>query len=474
MGMPGASAVYDRTGISTGMVPTRSVARYLMVARFVLTATMVTSPFWLAALFFSAPQLYPSGSSLICVPLLALVGIAAVAYFTQRDSYFRQIMFAGLTAHMAASSIFLWIGFVIYGGVADAFHYWTVGLLTAEDFEVLGWGAFHGPYWSTNLINSLCGLATVFIGDALPTLFIAFALISLAGAYLFYRAFAIAFRDGDQKLFGFLVVLSPSILFWASSVGKDALIQCFLALSCLGFARVIQARSPRGALLCAVGVLGTLLIRAHIAAMLAIAITFPYAVGRSRPGGPSKAARIVLIPLLMAGTYLVIRNAGSMIDLPNNSSANMMQEANAVTRNSQVGGSSFNQGNSLPVRILESPLLLVRPFPWEMHSVMSIASGVESAGWILLCWLRRRQIWLTLRNWRDPYVGFLLAYVVIFVGAFGGAISNFGILSRQRIMVTPFLLMLACARQKHTYWLKRRGAEFAPNSVPDQTVIAGS
>jgi hypothetical protein len=448
MGIPGARIIDDRMGA----VPASRVARYLIFARLVTVTAIVTSPLWLAALFFTGPEVYSASSSLICVPLLIIVGMVGVAYFTQREPYLRRLMLAGLVAHMAASAVFIWVGFVIYEGTSDAFHYWTIGLQEAEDFKVLGWAVFQGPYWSTNLINNICGVATLVIGDALPTLFIAFTMISLAGAYLFYRAFAIAFPNGDRWLFGLLVVLSPSLLFWASFLGKDALIQYFIALACFGFARVIQAHSPRGALLCAIGVGGTLLIRAHIAVMLAIAITFSYATGKSKARGPSKATRIVLIPVLVVGTYLLIRNAGSMINLDNENSMNVLQEANTLTRYSQVGGSSFNHGSSLPVRILESPFLLIRPFPWEMHNLMAVAPTLESMGWIWLCWLRRRQIWSTLRDWRHPYITFLLGYTAVFVITFGGAISNFGILLRQRIMVVPFVLMLICSKQKLPEW----------------------
>ena len=151
---------------------------------------------------------------------------------------------AGLVAHMAASSVFLWVGFFVYGGTVDAFHYWTVGLQLAEKFQIAGWTAFQPPYWSTNLINNMCGIATLLIGDALPTLFIGFALVSLAGGYLFYRAFTIAFPDGDRWLFGLLVILLPSLLFWSSFVGKDSLIQYFIALTAFGFARLTQRASP--------------------------------------------------------------------------------------------------------------------------------------------------------------------------------------------------------------------------------------
>jgi len=444
MGTPILSKAFDPVKVSQ----LRDVRRYSMAIKVIGVFTIVTCPFWLGALFFTSPRDYSYTSSLICVPIVALVGAVGVAHFAQNDSYLRRLLIVGLVAHMAASSVFLWVGWFVYGGAADAFHYWTVGLQLAEDFHVVGWSAFRPPYWSTNLINNICGIASLLIGDALPTLFIAFALISLAGGYLYYRAFVIAFPDGDRWLFGFLVVLSPSLLFWSSFVGKDSLIQYFIGLTCFGFAKVTQRANYRGILMCAIGLAGAMLVRAHVAAMFAIAMTFPYAVGRSRGSSTNKAAKIILIPVLLGGTLYFISQAGSFLGLNNENSRDISQEAETVTKNSQIGGSAFNEGTPLPVRVAESPFLMFRPFPWEMNNSLALASAVESVGWLLLCCFRRREIWSTLRRWRDPYVGFLLMYSVVFSIAFGGAISNFGILLRQRIMMTPLVLMLVCARQK--------------------------
>ena len=218
---------------------------------------------------------------------------------------------------MAASSIFLWVGFyTVYGGAADAFHYWTVGLQLADDFQVIGWSVFHPPYWSSNLINNICGVMSLLIGDALPTLFITFAFVSLWGGYLFYRAFTIAFPDGDRWLFGLLVVLSPSILFWSSSVGKDALIQFFIGLTCFGFAKLTQRARVLEMFFFA---LLDLLVFCSCGRMLRrcspLAMTFPYVVGKSRTGGANRAARILLVPVLLGGTYFLISQAGSFLGL---------------------------------------------------------------------------------------------------------------------------------------------------------------
>jgi hypothetical protein len=341
------------------------------------------------------------------------------------------------------------VGLAIYGGVADAFHYWTVGRWLAYQFPTAGWSVFQPPYWSTNLIINLCCAAVLVLGDSLPAVFLAFALVPLAGAYLYYRAFTVAFPDGDRWLFGLLVVLSPSLLFWSSFIGKDSLIQCFIAMTCFGFARLTQRPSHGSILLCVAGLTGTMTMRAHIAAMLAIAMTFQYAVGRSRAGA-SRARTILLISVLAVGTYFLVSQAQTFLSLTlsGEGSTNIFQTAETVTRNSQIGGSAFNQRTSLPVRIAESPFLMFRPFPWEIHNAMSFISAVESVGLMLLFWVRRREIGSTLRHWRDPYVGFLLMYSMVFSITFSGSVSNFGILARQRIMMTPLVLMLVCARQK--------------------------
>jgi hypothetical protein len=447
----------------------RDIDRCTQAIRLVAFVSIFTSPFWLWALFFSSPRDYSYTSSLICVPLLAIVGGVVILHFTQADAYLRRLLMTGLVARMAASSLFLWIGMVIYGGTEDAFHYWTVGLGIAGGFQVYGWSAFQPPYWSTNLIYNICGLAALLIGDALPTLFVAFAILPLAASYLYYRAFIAAFPDGDRWFFGLLVVLSPSLLFWSSFVGKDSIIQCFIALTCFGFVKFTQRHGFGDALVCAAGLAGILAIRAHVAAILAIAMTFPY-VMESRASTTRKATKkVILIPLMLGATFFLLTQARNLLlDTPGantrggNETVTAFQEANVVTKNSQVGGSAFNKGTSLAVRIVESPLLMFRPFPWEIHNWLALASAIEALGWMILCYIRRHEILWTLRHWRDPYVGFLLVYIVVFSITFGATISNFGLLARQRIMMMPLVFMFMCAKPKlltrDSSWSFKKGA----------------
>ena len=442
MDIPTVRAMHDRVPVDP-----HYLTRCVLVIKLVAVASVVTSPFWLSALFFSIdPEFFTS--SLIGIPLLIVVTTIVALHFTQRDPYLRRLLLIGLIARLVAATVFLWMALTIYGGAVDAFHYWGVGQELAYKFQSTGWSVFQPPYWSSNLICNICGIAIILIGDAMPLLSIIFALVPLAGGYLFYRAFTIAFPNGDRWLFGLLSVLSPSLLFWSSFIGKDSPIQCFIALTCLGFAQITQRPRLGSVLLCAVGLAGTLLMRPHVAATLAIAMMIPYAVGRSRTGG--RAARILLLPLLAVATYFLVSQARVFLFSTTNSQSSIsaFQEAETVARSSQLGGSAFNRGTSLPIRIAGFPFLMFRPFPWEIHNVISLISTVESLGLIALCWVRRREIWSTLRHWRDPFVGFLVVYFLVFSVTFSAAISNFGILARQRIMMTPLVFMLICVKQK--------------------------
>jgi hypothetical protein len=447
MGLAATSAIHNRASIDR-----YHIARCALVVQLIAVASIIASPFWLEALLITSSSDYSYTSSLVCLPLLVIVGAVVILHFTQTDAYLRRLMATGLVARMAASGVFLWMAFVIYGGVADALHYRAAGLQLADQFHFYGWSVFQPPYLSTNLIVNICGIATLLIGDNLPILFVSFSFIPLAGSYLFYRAFTIVFPDGDRWLFGLLAVLWPSILFWSSFVGKDSLIHLFIAMVCFGFAKIVRSHSFKGVLVAASGLAGVLLIRAHVAAILAIAMTLPYIAGRSRGGNPHKALKGVLVPVFLGATYFLVAQAQSFLlsstRARTSESMNVFQEANSVAQESQYGGSAFNKGTSFGARVAESPFLLFRPFPWEINNLLSFASAVESVGLIAVCAARRREIWKTLQRWQDPYVGFLLMYTIVFCVTFGATESNFGLLARQRIMMTPLAFMVICAHPK--------------------------
>jgi hypothetical protein len=424
----------------------RAWTRYFNVARLASFVGILCVPFSLWALFWTSPRDYPFLSSMLFVPLLTYGCVIMFSRFWRRDPFLKLLFGAGIALRLAAAAAYVWTGFVIYLQSVDAFHYWDVGLRRAQEFSSVGWSAFTPPYWSTNLIFNICGIITLLTGNALPTLFVLFALAALWGGYFFYRAFCIAFPLGNRGLYGLLVVLLPSILYWSSAIGKDALAQLTIGLSAYGYARMTRKLDARAILICVIGVAGVAAARAHIAAMLAIAMLLSFSLGKTAGGWMTMAAKILLIPILAAGTVYMIGQAESFVGMAGSDFQSGMNIISKQTKGTEIGGSAFGGRQSLPMRLVEGPFLVFRPFAWEAHNFMSALAALEGLGLFLLAWRRRRAFWAVVRHWRDPYVGFALAFAVQFCVIFAVATSNFGILVRMRIMVLPVLLMLFCAK----------------------------
>jgi hypothetical protein len=419
--------------------------RYSLLMRLLTLGCILSSPVWLWALFFSAVQdVY--APSLIFSPLIVIACAIGFTPLWRGNPFLKQLFSAGILARLVAASLYIWIGVAVYDTSVDAFHYWSVGMQRAADFLVVGWSAFQPPFWSTNLINNICGFIMLATGNTLSGLFVLFSLMALWGGYFFYRAFCIAFPTGNTALYGMLAVLLPSNLFWSSAIGKDALAQLFIGLTAYGFAKTCGKLGARSIAICALGIAGVLAVRPHIAAMLAVAVTLPFAVGRTYGDWKNPAAKIVLVPLLVGVSWWVVSQAGQFIGLENADSQSSLETVNRLTTSTQVGGSAFNAGQSLLVRVAESPCLMFRPFPWEASGGMSAVAAVEALGLLWFAWKRRASLLAALRQWREPFIAFILVYSILFSVAFAAATSNFGILVRERIMMVPLLLMPFCAR----------------------------
>ncbi len=423
----------------------RRLNRYTLITKAILAASLLSSPLWLAALFFTSPDDYSYATSLLFVPLVGLGCTLMFTFVWHEDRPLRSLLGTGVLVRLAAAGVYIWVGFVIYGAAVDSFHYWDVGLRLANDFTVTGWSTFKPPYWSSNLISNICGLLSLVIGDALPTLFVIFALASLWGSYFFYRAFRIAFPNGDHRLYGLLVVFLPSIAFWSSAIGKDALEQLFIGLSAYGFARLIQRPGVRAALICTVGIAGAILSRPHVGAIVALACLLPYILAGTRGHWMRVSAKVLIVPVLLVATVYLAVVAGKFVGMESGDAEMTLQRVNQLTRNTQIGGSAFNQEQSLPVRIATAPFLMFRPLPWEVHSPMAGIAFLEAFALFVFCWKRRNDFKAAVSRWRTPYIAFILIFSAEFSLAFAATVSNFGILVRQRIMLIPLMLMLFCA-----------------------------
>jgi hypothetical protein len=287
---------------------------------------------------------------------------------------------------------------------------------------------------------------------------------------LLYRSFRIAFPEGDHYEMALLVFLLPSLSFWSATVGKEAAILLGIGLCVYGYARASARANPAGYFMAGVGGVIVGLTRPHIAAMLALALASAISLSSTKRGIVGMLNKFIGIPLIIAGTIYLVARAQTFVNAGDFSSG--VTSIQKIQHNSSAGGSGFS--GSFSTRILFAPFLLFRPFPWEINSAVAALASLEGLALAVLFWRRRRNLWYAVQNWRNPFIIFVLAFSLQFVVAFSAAISNFGILTRERVMLLPIAVMLVClprARRKMVNartggWRSRLGRRAELPKVP--------
>ncbi|MGI8686890.1 MAG: hypothetical protein ACR2MO_17675 [Acidimicrobiales bacterium] len=357
---------------------------------------------------------------------------------------------------MAASLARLAITFAVYDGVADANTYHSAGHLLAPMYRRGDFSADIGPLVGTGFMKVLTGLVYTVIGSTRLGGFIVFSWVGFWGLYLFYRAFCLACPEGDRWRYACLVFLLPSLLFWPSSIGKEAWMTLSLGLATYGAARILT-RTRGGFATLALGIAGTVMVRPHVGVILMVSLLPAYFFRRPPAGGSilgpvAKFGGILLLGIILA---VVVGEASDLFGVKDRFDAEavsvLRQRANTQT---SAAGSSFGDGSTdfspsaFPGALLS---VLFRPFPWEAGNPLAFIASLEGTFLLAMVVVGRGRLVGALRSvLHTPFVVLCLVYSVLFVYGFS-SFANFGVLTRQRVQVFPFVLvLLALPAYRHT------------------------
>lgn len=310
--------------------------------------------------------------------------------------------------------------------------------------------------------------------------YLVFAWVGFWGLYFFFKAFRVTWPDADPRWYAAMLFFCPSFFFWPSSIGKEAIVTFTLGLSAYGIAKLFRSQVS-GLWVTTVGIVGTALVRPHVAVLIIGSAGLAYTLGRTqnRHGQPIKPiAKLIVIVILAAGAFLAANTAARFFGVEDLSLESVQSVTAETNKNSTQGGSEFAAPN--PQSPLEFPVALVtvlyRPFLTESHNIVSLLSAVEGTFFLLITLISLPRILRNLREYRRS--GYLLA-CLIFVLAFTyffGSIGNFGILARQRVQVLPFLFAMLCVPDL-VRMRRLRGDGSEPASVviqPPDTTLADS
>ncbi len=296
----------------------------------------------------------------------------------------------------------------------------------------------------TGVLRYLSGIVHVFTLDDMSAAFVVFTLAAFGGACLLYRAFTTGLPDGDHRRYALLVFLWPSLLYWPSSLGKEAWMMLGLGIASLGVARVLTGRPASGYPLTVLGLTALGMVRPHVALIVLCALLVGLLLRPSQGSVYRTAGKIFGILVLLVGGAVLARTAATNLGIDNLGTASLDEALNQTTEQTTTGSSSFTPPT------VDTPLdypwafvtVLFRPFPQEVDSTTGALAVLESIALLALLgssWRRVAKLVDVLK--RDPYVTYAIAYVLSCTFAFS-SIGNFGILTRQRIQVLPFVFVL--------------------------------
>ncbi|MGH8883797.1 MAG: hypothetical protein ACRDYX_01205 [Egibacteraceae bacterium] len=400
-----------------------------------------------AAIWATSHLSYDIWGGLVVAPVLLALSLPLVARVArvEPDPRVVRLVMWGLVFKLAASFGRYLLTFALYDR-ADAVAYSQAGAALAGLFRqgifVFDLGK---PLMGTGFIEVVTGVVYTFTGPTLLGGFLVFSWLAYWGLYCFYRAFRIAYPDGDGVRYALLLFFLPSLLFWPSSLGKESWMLFTLGVSTYGIARVLTHRASGYPLLC-LGLLGVTMVRPHMSALLCCGMVFGYLARRSPAErshfGP--VTRVVGMAVLLALSVVIITQAERFFGVEGQGTAESVDTVLAYTQQqSTQGGSEYETAPvrspiALPAAIVT---VLFRPFPFEARNAQSLiasAEGLALLGLVAISLPRLATLLSQLR--RNPYLIFAALYSLLFIVAFSH-VGNFGILTRQRAQLFPLALV---------------------------------
>ena len=346
---------------------------------------------------------------------------------------------------------------------ADAARYYRFGALHAQRFLELDFSPFWdqtqwwGENWiGTNFVTYPAGIVVYFLGQNLFAVFLVFALIGFAGLAAFGKAFQNSLPNASPFGYWAWLCLFPSLWFWPSSLGKEALMMCGLGFAALAYLRYDGQTRWLGL---AIGLGLVFCIRPQVVAVFLVAMILSTFLEFDR-WTPVRLLQAVV--LLAAGTALMWFTLQFAVESEGADGVNDYIAKNA--EQSTQGGSGVGAASLSPVGVLTSILnVLFRPFIWEAHNISSLVSAVEVFAMWTIIFLRRRQLGVVARVWREyRALRFAIAFTFMYVIALGFSLGNLGIIARQRVLVFPFFFLIVEAGTMLTVSYARRQERRVP------------
>lgn len=350
--------------------------------------------------------------------------------------WFVGLLFAGFGLRLAAAVPRLLSG-------ADSPVYQQAGERVAESLRSFVFTIDTGRgIPGTGAVRYFAGIVNVFTGSNYLSTYLVFVAIAFVGQVFLLLGVRRGLNDAQFRLAALLIVFSPTLVYWPSSIGKESLSLFGIGLSLYGASRLYD-RAWSGVVPVLFGLFSVGMVRPHVAMVVLVGVLVGLLARRSHTRG-RLATHSILLAIVVFGSMWV---ANASADLFGLESLDGFSDVSAALDFTQERTSQDSAAfDSARVRsITDYPMatltVLFRPFPWEVSVGLPLLSAIEGSVLLVLVFGALpgclTHVGHVLQRGQLLFAG---AFTAVFIYLFS-AIGNFGILTRQRSQVIPFVMI---------------------------------
>ena len=384
--------------------------------------------------------MFADWAAFVMVAAAALTMSAGLGH-TPRLRTIRNFLIAGAAMRILGVWARHFMIFDLYDGGSDAVGYFEAGQVIAEhfrsfDFSIIGSGRWGDREWGTQSIRYASGLVLTFIGPSMRGAFLVFSLAAFIGLACTVVAYGRMTSGAATRRAAFVLFFWPTLWFWPSSIGKEAVLLLAVGLVTLGY--VGRHGRIRWVPMIA-GLALALVIRPHVAGVLAVSTCV--AEWTSARWTPQRVIQSILTGTL---TIWLLMKAFGLLGLESVDYGSIESFMLHSAGQSNQGGSAFDRTDSPLIAVpMAFVNILFRPFMTEANSGMALVSSIEMMIFWGLVILNVRNIPTTIRMWgTNRFVRFAVPFMLLYILMIGLTFQNLGIIARQRTLVMPALLLI--------------------------------
>lgn len=352
-----------------------------------------------------------------------LVFLLGALLVVKISSFFKLAAKRGMLIYLWHSVFCLVYLFYVLNNGGDAVAYYNKALVGRFDFN-----------FGTAAVDGLTSLLVHGLGFNMLSCFLLFNIFGSVGLLAFDGSLkhATQFKSKFLKRLATLIIFLPSVSFWSSAIGKDAI--SFLAV---GLAMWSALQLNKRVWLMVLSISLMLAVRPHMAGMIVIGLALSIMFDKKT----NIVRRLGLGIIAMIGAAVMIPFALQYAGVSDPSSAEAIMDyvENRQSYNMEGGGGVDISSMSLPMQLFT---YMFRPLIFEAHSVTALAAALDNlvllylfivGGYALV--MKKARKFTENRKFMWVYAG--LAWIVLAMTS-----ANLGIAVRQKWMFAPVLIFL--------------------------------